>query len=189
MSYNLKQVSQDEFGFTTDEDIPISHKLGRLQSLQYHHFFAKDTETKEESPIAKLDFSSFIKPNPFDKSISTITDSTNADTLAKTSTISEYGKNKSQSLPETSQFLTARGGLKSRNKAKYLKWHDYIADCERQGVLPNSRHLEVKFTVPYFRNGGQEHLAQWDESRWKDEEEWWEGDLWRFSGIGSQKLS
>lgn len=189
MYSNPKPVPQDDFGCTTDEDLPISQKLGRLQSLQYRHFFEKDKDAQngEESPIAKLDFANFIKPNPFHKSISNITDATTADTLGKTLTILDYSKSKSQSLSETQQPKSARGGLKSKNKAKYLKWHEYMIDCERQGVVPNSKHLQVKFTLPYFRKGQETASAQWDQTRWKEEEQWWEGEDWRQIGTTYSK--
>ena len=191
MCSNPKPIAQDDFGFTTDEDLPISLKLDKLQSLQYRHFFEKANQTVEESPIAKLDFANFIKPNPFHKSISNITtDSTNAETVGKTLTILDSSPmSKSQCLPESPQLKSARGGLKSKNKAKYLKWHDYMLDCERQGVVPNSKHVEVKFTAPFFRKGQETALQQWDQSRWKEEEQWWEGENWRLTSITYQKPS
>jgi len=191
MSSNSRKLSCGELDTTIDEILPLSEQMSRLGQLSYRKLFtevtksSKDLSTKvfdhEEQNIKSL----YFENHHSIKSLTAKSESTDA----KSCVFVEGNEEKPMKQRNSDPVLTKPSGqrksiLKSQSKSKYLKWHKYLQERHSEGVKRNIS-LEKEFIAPYFVKGSEEKPTNWDDKRWKQEQEWWDDNQWEAEAYGA----
>ncbi len=177
MSSLNPEQSPENLDGTIDEDNLLSEQVNRLKPLQYRKLFTEVAENQKTiSPrltytnAPKLSLQS--EKRRLQKSSTIKADSTNVGLFffpESQENLNENGKTKLQ---------TKKSILKSETKSKYSKWHIYQRGMN-SARLDFKSNLDKGLIAPYFMKGSQDLCSEWDDQRWKKEQEWWERAHWQ----------
>ena len=183
MSFHNVQTNPEDLDSTIDEDSTLSCQVTRLSNFQYKKLFEEAAKSLTDSGIRKYESSELTRSIPFDKRSSVISTTIKSDLteikslcFADALEIRQFAK----SDPSIMKLKpNSKSALKSTNKSKYLRWHDYMVDKRKRGVsVEATLKLEKGLVAPYFVFGDEKACDKWDHTRWQEEEEWWEDEQW-----------
>lgn len=179
-SQQLNPLAQEDLDSTADEDLNLSLKVKQLHNMKYQA--SKDChQSLEKTTIRRLDFGDLVKLTPFQKQLTETLASTKSDfPESKTFYANDSQDSLKASPAKSKQKIYPEGILKSGDKSKYIKWHQYLRDYQKAGTL-ESNNVAVNFMLPYFVKGKADNWEQWDKQKWQEDEEWWEADQWAVS--------
>jgi len=191
MSSKTQILSCGELDSTIDEILPLSEQMQRLGKNQYRQLFTEVKSVKEISTKIMDTNRQNVKSLYFDnhhsiKSLTYKSESTEVKSCAFLENNETKPMKQRNSDPVLSGASSARKSiLKSQSKSKYLKWHRYLVERHSEGVTPKM-DLGKELIAPYFLKGSEEKCKEWDDKRWKQEQEWWDDIQWEAEGVESR---